>query len=155
MRLYLTTLCGLVALLGQAAAAHAELGGNIATIAADQQRMKATTPAQRLNTTNPNYNAHEFTTEIGTVVREYANTDGIIFAVTWNGPTKPDLQQLLGRYFPLFMMASTQAKRTGNGPMAIATDDLIVHSGGHLRAFTGHAYVPSLTPTGVSIDALP
>ena len=27
---------------------------------------------------------------------------------------------------------------------------LVVHSGGHMRAFVGHAYVPQLVPAGVA-----
>jgi hypothetical protein len=131
--------------------AQAELGGRITTLDADQVRMKAAAPVRRI-TSQGAYSIHEITTDGGAVVREYAGTDGVIFAVSWQGPVKPNLQQLLGQYFLPFLQASDRASRTG--PIAVRRDDLIVYSGGHPRAFHGHAYVRSLIPAGVSVDAL-
>lgn len=134
--------------------AHAELGGNIATVQADQVHMKASLRVLAA-TANTAYTTHEITTEFGVVIREYADTNGTVFAVTWSGPAKPDLQQLLGQYFAPFVRARAQSSHVGTGPLALSAGDLVVYSGGHPRAFNGRAYVLSLVPQGVSVDVLP
>lgn len=135
--------------------ARAELGGNVSTIQADQTKLKATLRTQTINNTNANYSMHEMITDIGTTAREYSNERGTVFAVTWTGPTKPDLHQLLGHYFNTFVTAAYARKnRTVADPVVVNQSDLVLHSGGHMRAFYGRAYVPSLVPEGVAIDAL-
>jgi hypothetical protein len=42
---------------------------------------------------------HRLQLPSGTSVREYADAGGTVFAVAWDGPTKPDLNQLPGQYF--------------------------------------------------------
>jgi len=80
------------------------------------------------------------------VVREFARADGIVFGVAWEGPTLPDLKATLGAAFDRFTAASPTR---GQGPLAVAADDLVVYSAGHLRAFSGHAYLPHALPAGV------
>lgn len=140
-------------LLCYSVGAAAALGGPVSTIATEQVRIKATLRTQNIaNTGNVNYSVHELTTEIGTVIREYADASGTVFAVTWQGPTKPDLDLLLGQYFQTFLAAPAQP---GTGPKFINQPGLVVFSGGHPRAFAGRAYLPGLIPTGVDINALP
>jgi hypothetical protein len=131
--------------------AFAELGGNAASVQNDQSRLQAV----RRATLSNGYTVHELTTANGIAVREYASTAGRIFAVTWRGPFLPDLQQLLGNYFPTFKTVAAARRAAGvRGPMAIEQDDLVVQSAGHMRAFNGRAYVPSLIPPQVSIDEI-
>jgi hypothetical protein len=151
---FLIRITGALLIAGAALPAHAELGGRIETIQSDHLRMRAAAPVRRLAVSGSGYTAHEFTTEAGTVVREYADESGVIFAVSWQGPVKPNLQQLLGPHFLPFLQASDAARRPGTGPVSIDRDDLVVHSGGHPRAFSGHAYLKSLIPAGVTLDAL-
>ena len=129
----------------------AELGGDAATVRADQIRLQA---VQRATLSN-GYNVHELQTESGIVIREYASTAGKIFAVTWQGPFMPDLSQLLGSYFPAFKTAATARRAAGvRGPVAVQQSDLVVQSAGHMRAYSGRAYVPSLIPPQVSIEEI-
>ena len=39
------------------------------------------------------YDRHDITTREGATVHEYVSRDGIVFAVSWSGPTLPDLKQ--------------------------------------------------------------
>ncbi len=156
---YLPRFVGALLIAGAALPAHAELGGRVETIHSDatassQLSVKAAVPVRRLAVSGSGYSAHEFTTAAGTVVREYASDDGVIFAVSWQGPVKPNLRQLLGPHFLPYLQASDAARRPGTGPVSIDRDDLVVHSGGHPRAFSGHAYLKSLIPAGVTLDAL-
>ncbi|MDB6061937.1 MAG: hypothetical protein JWM78_2040 [Verrucomicrobiaceae bacterium] len=129
-------------------AAFAELGGDVTSVQNDQNRLQAV----RRATLSNGYTVHELQTDNGISVREYASTQGKIFAVTWEGPFLPDLQQLLGTYFPTFKAAAEAQRATGaRGPLAVTQDDLVVQSGGHMRAYSGKAYVISLIPPQVAI----
>jgi hypothetical protein len=85
----------------------------------------------------------------GTVVREFVSLQGQVFAVSWKGPFKPDLRQLMGDYFDRYVQA-TPASRGGHGASRVAQADLVVQSMGHMRAFSGHAFVPGMLPAGVA-----
>ena len=130
--------------------ASAALGGNVATVQADEQAMKA----KRAISTGEKYSVHEITTPYGTVVREYVSPGGTVFGVTWRGPFLPNLQQLLGNYYGEFAQAAKEARqseprRTRTPSLSVAQPDLVVHSAGHMRSYAGNAYVPGLLPSGV------
>jgi hypothetical protein len=85
-------------------------------------------------------------------VREFLNPQGIVFAVTWAGPAAPDLQRLLGNQFAVYTTALTTRTRLGlQRSVRVATSVLVVESDGHLRHFTGRAYLPALLPSGLSM----
>lgn len=131
--------------------ASAELGGNAASVQNDTNQLHAVMRA----TVSNGYTVHEMQTESGIAIREYVGATGKVFAVSWNGPVMPNLQQLLGQYFPTFSDAALARRNAGiRGPVAIQQDDLVVQSGGHMRAFAGRAYVPSLIPPQVTIDEI-
>jgi hypothetical protein len=85
--------------------------------------------------------------ESGTLVREFVSPQGKVFGVAWQGPVKPDLQQVLGSYYDEFMKNAPQ--RRAHGPVTIEAPGLVVQFGGHMRALTGRAYVPEMVPDGV------
>jgi hypothetical protein len=83
----------------------------------------------------------------GTIVHEYADAAGTVFAVSWSGPFVPNLKQLLGPHFDLL------AKRNGagharHGQRMVDQPDVVVESGGHMGAFEGRAWLPARLPTG-------
>jgi Protein of unknown function (DUF2844) len=138
--------------LALALPASAALGGTLASVQADQARMKGT-----LQTTSTQaYTMHEIKATSGVVVREYVSSAGTVFAVGWQGPRAPDLQQVLGSYFPQYEQAVAQAhmNRVGRHPLLIQTPGLVVEMGGYMRAFTGKAYVPQMLPQGVRAESL-
>jgi hypothetical protein len=109
--------------------------------AARVQRTPATTSA------GVAYTDISRTVKSGTVVHEYVDASGEVFAVSWSGPFKPDLKRLLGRHFDRLV----QGTGTGAGNRSrvdIDTSDLVVQSGGHMGAFEGHAWLPSRLPAG-------
>jgi hypothetical protein len=126
--------------------ATAALGGDEASVEADRQQMKA----QRAVRASANYSVHEITTPYGTTVREYVSPDGKVFGVAWKGQTVPDLHLLLGDYSnQLDQAVAAQGIPRRRGPMVIKEPGLVVVSGGHMRAFRGKAYLPSLLPESV------
>jgi hypothetical protein len=99
------------------------------------------------------YRVHEISLPSGTVVREFVAQSGAIFAVAWHGPTMPNLRQTLGKYFDNYV-ATAKATPLHHRRLDIAQSDLVVHAAGHMRAFTGIAYLPQALPSGVSVGEL-
>lgn len=99
------------------------------------------------------FSQHERVLGSGTTVREFTRADGLVFAVSWEGPVLPDLNELLGNYFSTFMEGVKQERQSaGRGsPLQISRDGLVVRSNGRMRNFFGHAYAPALVPAGVEI----
>jgi hypothetical protein len=130
--------------------AFASLGGNIASIQADQVQMKATS---RIASTQAKYTVHEIQTTSGTAVREYVAANGTVFGVAWNGPVVPNLRQVLGQYFVPFTQAA-KTLQSGHSHLLIQQANLVVRASGHMRAFRGNAYVPSMLPQGVTTNEI-
>jgi len=152
-QLRLGLLCGNLALLGAvlpaAPPARAALGGDHGSVAADQAHLQASIKV----TAHPLYEVHELRLTTGTTMREYAAPGGTVFAIGWDGPAMPDLQQTLGAYFSDYVDAA-RANQSGHHHLAATRGDLVVQSTGHMRAFIGRAYLASAVPAGVSLDEL-
>jgi len=129
--------------------AEAALGGTEATVRADQTQMSMTLrtmPAAR-------FTVHELRAPSGSTVREYVSPTGTVFGVAWQGPSMPDLRQLLGVYFDQYVDAAA-ARRTRRAPVLVELPGLVVHSSGHMRAFAGKAYLPQGLPPGVTAQEI-
>lgn len=148
---------GLAIVLGWAAAtssplAHAALGGKIDSIQNDAVRMKAQVRGAA-SAAPEAYSVQEISLPSGTVVREYANSSGTVFAVTWHGPQMPDLGQALGAYAQALTDAAT-AHHLSHRHLVVQQNNLYIESNGHMRAFYGLGYIPSLVPANVDIAQL-
>ncbi len=130
-----------------AADARATLGGDAASVAANQQNLGATRQIQPLASGQ----RHELALPSGIVVREYVSSSGAVYAITWRGPRMPNLRELLGPYFAQLSSGSSQG---GHHRMSLTGTDLVVRSSGHGHTFAGRAWVPSLVPPGVALDTL-
>ena len=127
--------------------AFAALGGDATSVDTDTAKMKGQSRA----TAVAGYTVKEITLPSGTVVREYVSAEAKVFAVTWSGVSRPDLQQTLGTYFEQYKAAAT-APHAGHHHLTIHQPELVLISGGHMRAWTGKAYVPALLPPNFSVD---
>ncbi len=96
---------------------------------------------------------HEIQLPSGTLMREFVAPNGTVFAVAWQGPTRPDLRQALGQYFEAFSSAP-RSKLSDRRHVQIRQGDLVLQSGGHMRALSGRAYLQSAVPSGVDIGEL-
>lgn len=130
--------------------AFAALGGDAASVDADVVKMKG----QARATPVAGYTVSEITLPTGTVLREYVSAEGKVFAVTWKGPAVPDLEQTLGTYFATFKAAASVPHGADHHHLTVTTTDLVVQTGGHMRAHVGKAYVPSLLPPNFSLDEI-
>ena len=145
-------LSGILVVLTFPLGSSAALGGDATSVQADQLRMQGT-----LRTTSGDaFNVHEIQAATGVTVKEYVSPAGKVFAVTWQGPIHPDLQQVLGAYFEQYTQAvqAQRATRRGRGPLVIQQAGLVVQISGHMRSFVGRAYVPQMLPVGVKVEDL-
>jgi hypothetical protein len=131
--------------------AMAALGGDATSVQQDASQFKA----QIRVTQKQAYVVHELHTSGGAMVREYISPAGRVFGVAWQGPVMPDLQQVLGAYYERFAATAQEQRRRGvHGPVGINESGLVLQSGGHMRAYTGKAYIPEMLPEGVRADAI-
>lgn len=132
--------------------AFAALGQPASTVAQDKQAVHASVMKQ-VNiaaASGTNYTVQQLSGDTSQNVYEYINTQGIVFAVSWSGPVKPDLSTLLGTYFS--QMADSKSQSRSN--KEVVNNDVVISSSGRMRSFKGYAYVPSLTPAGFKFPAL-
>jgi hypothetical protein len=126
--------------------AVATLGEDVATVENDRIQMKA----QVRTTAVAGYTVQVIENPSGTTLREYVSTTGKVFAIAWNGPVLPNFRQALGKYFDDYNSGAS-SPHVGRRHVTVERTDLVVHSSGRMRAFSGNAYVPSLLPTNFSV----
>ena len=147
MKIALTHLSAALWLVCQVSA-HAALGGAPETSGSASTHFHA-----RLSSVqNPAYVLHTLSSPDGVVAREYITPQGQVFAVSWQGPWRPDLNQLLGasHYQAYVNQARVQTQASGRQPIRLVSEGLVIHSEGHAGAFSGVAYLPPLLPAGMS-----
>ena len=133
----------------------ASLGRAPSTFAGATTAHPARTLAAATGTANAaGYTVNTTTLASGTTVREYVGTDGIVFAVAWNGPLLPDLRELLGDHFATLTGASARQRTTGRGGVHAATADVTIESTGHMRAYAGRAWVGARLPASFDTDTI-
>jgi hypothetical protein len=126
--------------------ARAALGGDAATVAADAAALHGVLHSTLLQ----QYDIREITSDNGMRVREFQDRGGVVFAVVWSGPAPPDLQKLLGTSYGAYATAVATDHSGLQRTRRVATADLVVESGGHMRAYSGRAYLPASLPAGMS-----
>ena len=132
--------------------ASAALGGDASSVQTDQVHMQGSLRITRAEA----YTVHEIRAATGTLIREYVSPAGKVFAVAWEGPFLPDMKQLLGAYFEQFAQA---AQAQGNGraasrPLHIEQPGLVVDLSGHMRSYSGRAYIPEMLPQALRAEEI-
>lgn len=145
----LTVLCGALLFVNEA---HAVLGGGVDSVHTDRLRFRGEHRQRVVGAMT----SHEIVLQDGSIVREYVNASGQVFAVSWRTRLKPNLQNLLGaHYLNLGVRRATTPGVAGARQQQSARHpNLVVHSGGRMNAFAGLAYVPALVPKGFDADTL-
>jgi hypothetical protein len=144
-------LIALLAWLGFTAPSFAALGGISASIEADRAHMAA----RSSTVVNAAYTVHIMTLPNGGTVKEFERRDGVVFGIAWQGPSRPDLRQLLGSRFQVLQSdISVHDGRRLRAPLTDERSDFVLHSAGHSGAFVGSAYLPQTAPAGFSTSDL-
>lgn len=126
------------------AAASAGLGRASTSIESDRAALRA----QRTSIYRTGYTMHALALPNGGTVNEFERPDGMVFAVTWRAPGRPDLRQLLGEAFGAMQEDNAPAARRMRRPLRVNRSDVLLQSGGHPGAFWGAALLPKLEPAG-------
>jgi len=140
--------------MGLCPLASASLGSDRASVEHDRLQLRASLRSTE-SAAFTGLTIHELRLPGGTLVREY-EVDGGIVAVTFRGPFRPDLRQLLGAHWDEFQRAAAveRASRPGRGPLRVETPTVVVEMGGHARAFFGRAYLPGRLPANLPPAAI-
>ena len=135
-----------------ASISFASLGGHRDGIDSEKDKLKAVKAVEVFP--GSNYTVVRITTPYS-VVNQYTDSNGAIFAVTWRGNSPPDLSVVLGKHFQDYKTArETSAPRRGRRPLLIKTGKIVVRHFGHMRDIRGLAYQPELIPQGVQAEDL-
>jgi len=152
-----------------AAPARAALGGDAASIEQDRARLGALqsqaqmqtqtrTQAQAQTPSRPQgqVRVQVLALSDGSAVREFVAPGGRVFAIAWSTRLKPRLDGLLGAQSVRYASAARSALLVPGARHALSIDegDLVVHATSRLNSHVGFAYLRSLVPAGVSVDAL-
>ncbi|WP_235922946.1 DUF2844 domain-containing protein [Rugamonas aquatica] len=144
----------LVLSLLQGALAYAALGSSPSNFGTTPVRQGARSLAAAAGDSAAVYTVSQSTLDSGTVVREYMNADGVVFAVSWNGPALPDLRTLLGDKFAVLTATAAKRPKAGHSQLAVEQQDVVIVSGGHMRAYAGHAWMPGALPAGFDTSVI-
>jgi hypothetical protein len=152
--------------LAACAPARAALGGDAASIEEDRARLAAQHVVATMSRPQgqvtaqaqpqPQVQEHRLVLADGSTVREFAVAGGRVFAVSWSTRLKPRLDALLGAQSDRYAAAARRALLVPGARHALSFDegDLVVHATTRLNSNVGTAYLRSLVPAGLSIDAI-
>lgn len=131
--------------------APSDLGGTMT-----QTRMAARSLAASTATATSTavYTVSQSTLDSGTIVREYMDTNSVVFAVSWKGPTLPDLRTLLGDKFTVMTSNAAKRPKAGHSQLAVDQSDVVIISNGHMRAYAGQAWIPAALPAGFDTSTI-
>jgi hypothetical protein len=135
-------------LLLAAGTAHAELGGNFASVQAEAQRVNGTLHTVAM----PSYDVHEIQVNGQTVERQYMSHTGQVFGISWHSKGTANLQAMLGSYYPKFQ--SGTVRRIDLHHSALTTPDLVVQVGSFIKTFMVRAYIPGNVPAGIDASEI-
>jgi hypothetical protein len=164
-----TALLGLLLFGVNPLSAGASLGGDAASVATDSSTLGAVNPSAAATEVQPGaasaeatvqsyilrastgekYTYNEFVTASNLRVREFLTPKGKVFGIAWQGPRTPDLQVLLGSYFPGWRDAVANQPHQSLHRSVIQTPSLVVRMAGAMGFVTGSAWAPRLVPAGV------
>jgi hypothetical protein len=133
-------------------ASYAALGGAPSIGAASQPLLRSAVSVNPSASPAP-YTMREAHGADGVTVHEYVLPGNVVFAVTWQGPVRPDMNALLGSYFPNFANTAAQGAH-GAGPLIGRSGDVHIESAGRSGHFVGKAYLARLVPANVRVEQL-
>lgn len=141
--------------LSHSSVARAALGEASWSVETDRQALKGG-PVRSLARpagSSASYTIKEITSD-STTIREYLNSEGIVFGVAWKGRAQPELSPLLGSFYDDFKAQNRSQQRRGRNKVrgnrrSVQGSRVVVESFGRMRALAGRAYVPKLLPRGM------
>lgn len=134
--------------------APSDFGSPVTQTRMAARSLAATTTTTTTADTTAVYTVSQSTLDSGTIVREYMDSNSVVFAVSWKGPTLPDLRTLLGDKFTVMTSNAAKRPKAGHSQLAVDQSDLVIISNGHMRAYAGQAWIPSALPAGFDTSTI-
>ncbi|CAH2892354.1 MAG: Transposase, ISSod13 [uncultured Paraburkholderia sp.] len=122
---------------------YAALGG--APVAAASLPLALRAAAPPVSTTA--YSVRQTVDANGVTIREYLLPANVVFAVSWDGPVRPNMRALLGSYFTNYVAAGQNGVRS-SGPLIEGNDDFRIESAGRLLVEPPTFNEPRFAPVG-------
>jgi len=152
--------CILISFIGGGGIAQATaLGEKVPEVSAQQVKSQTNSNlkiSQKVSSLGVSYSVQE-TEQEGQLMKEFVNSDGVVFAVSWKGLGPPDFSDILGKYYKDFQAQSQSnslLQAHSRNRMNIKTTDIVVRNSAHGSSMRGLAYVPALLPAGVAVEEL-
>jgi hypothetical protein len=131
--------------------AFAALGDHEQVVSSDAIKLKS---SQHLIQKQAHFTIHELETPIAQI-REFVDSNGQVFAVSWRGIRRPDLSVLLGSFYEEYNnIDSRRPRMITRAPVNIQTSRILVRKGGHMRDIKGLAVISDQLPSGVRMEDL-
>lgn len=136
-------------LCGASLNAFAALGGGLETVHADAAQLQTSD----VTSTSGPLTVHTLQRENIVLAREFTDQSGKVVGVAWSGPSRPNLQQILGNsYFPRMAEAHRRGI-TSHRIMVLHDEDFVIESQGSMHTgFSGRAYLTSAINGSVTPD---
>ncbi|QDK45220.1 hypothetical protein DOM22_08650 [Bdellovibrio sp. ZAP7] len=128
--------------------ANAALGDQLVTTS-------STATARKATSSGSSYSVSEATTDDGVKVRQYADSQGRVFGISWKGATLPPLSELLGTYLPEYKKeVKARGRQFGRRSLKISTDNIVVEGSSRQTDQRGRAYIPANLPQGFDLKEI-
>ncbi|QLY26922.1 DUF2844 domain-containing protein [Bdellovibrio sp. KM01] len=128
--------------------AEAALGDQLVTTSSTSSARKATSSGS-------SYSVSEATTDDGVKVRQYVDSQGRVFAISWKGATLPPLSELLGAYLPEYKKeVKSRGRQFGRRSLKVSTDNIVVEGSSRQTDQRGRAYIPASLPQGFDLKEI-
>jgi hypothetical protein len=113
--------------------------------------------AQNKSLVTPNNTTVRFQSSVDDVVtiKEFIDSTGIIYAIRWDGPRPPDLNSLLGQFFPEYKVAIVSTPfRVPHRRLMADSDNLHISQFGRPGNLSGIVYLKNRLPANIHPDDL-
>ena len=134
--------------LGQRTSASGAVNKSV-TVPGQKIQLKAMT-----SSLGSSYSVKTVTDEARTM-KEFINSDGVVFAVSWDGYGRPDFAEIFGTYYADYQMQlKTRNRAIGRNVVATGDSQFVITNISRGPVMMGLAYVPGLLPAGVAAEDL-
>lgn len=121
----------------------ATLGEGTASVNTDAAKLNASVTTE----TNENYTLYKLVLPSTTIVNEYVDSNGNVFAVTWKGPHNPNVHQVLGNYF---IRLQDKPVFADHASARFIESDFHALVRGSIHNHFGKAYLPQSLPSNIT-----
>ena len=127
---------------------HAALGDQVVTSSSVNSNSRQATSS------GATYSVSESTVD-GVMIRQYVDSQGKVFGISWKGTDLPPLSELLGTYLPEYKTAvKARGRQFGRRSLKVSTENIVVEGSSRQTDQRGRAYIPASLPQGFDLKEI-